>query len=972
MAEDDITKTFGDLPDAEVKKFANALEQLSRMQERVNDSVRRSADPMTKFESNFGRLNRRVGESEKQFESLNDVLLKQIKDIKEAAMQVGSLQSQFADVGGAVVGFINKLKTTISVSNVYNRMMTEMREGQKAFSSSVYATTDAMGQAQAQSQRFVDSVHDAYADARDVAAQYGVEVDKVRKISDGLMSRFKGQLAAQSDMSGSLRSLTRQTFLFARYMGVDSAEATALLEERMQSSNKTLGEAKREMIGIARQADILARGIKTLGDRFMKTGRVSRREFLGIIKGMQGAFKTGVLDAEAYSAAVTKSILSAAKSGMTATEQATVATGFGQLMAGLQKANNLFGMNLAKAVDGMEGRLDQIANKQTRERVKAVLERTKGQADIIRWRELIGAVRGDAQMGAMILDQLKEQTGGDYGLLTTLVQNTSGLEAYQSGTLAQLIQQGKLQDAMRKVAPTTKEGKKAHEEQLDVFKTKFEELMEKGHTPAKLQYQTAKKAYELQQKLYKIFENHPLMMMAITAGIQLIAARLLLGGAGGISGMFGGLFSRGAAGAAGAAGATGAAAVGTAGATTAARTGIMARAAGAGRFLAGAAGTLLVVKTVSDAVTGVLSGKTMDEKIARGVAGITGLKFGHQIDKWVGKTFDLGEKAGKPRIGGQDRSLSGWLSTQEWFVGPQNPALKKMEKEMTRIRGVVTPQMRKESQMLTERIKKARENWDKLTPVQKKQIEKMQDYNNMLKRRIRLDKEGAKVDIARSKWLKETTAGQRVLEAGRIRQALQSQWKEVKDPKTGEVSMQADLRGGLLTHLKSIKDPRQLQAMRDVLTDPTLIQKNFTRSQRLELAKVIRDPEVARKIFGGDENLIASARQATMVAAPGIISDEARGGSGEAFKTVLQMGLGADIQKDLAEARKNMNLNVNMGVQPGEGGGVGGGIVRPDASGKVRLPVTTQGTPYVEIEMGSLAVATQNHLKRMQPKSGKP
>jgi len=985
MADDiDISKFTPD----QLKKLSEAADMMAMLRKRndeLSDSLRRSADPARRFEQNFGRLGKRVADVEKKFESLDDVLREQIDSIKKAAAQVGSLQSQFHDAGGALTSFLGKLKQTISVTNVYNRMMEEMRQGQKAFAASAYATTDAIGTAGKQSQRFVDAVHDAYANARDVAAEYGLEVEKVRQVSTDLMDRFKGQLAAQADMSGSLSTLTKDTIKWANFMGVDAAHAAEFLENRMRFSNKTIGEAQREMLGVARQADMLTQSLNKLGDRFMKTGRISRQEFIGIIKNMQGEFQHGVMDAEAYSAAVVKSIEGAAKAGMTSSEQAAVAGGFGRLMSSLQKVDNVFAMRMASNIDAMEGRLDQITNQQTRKRVEAVLERTKGEADITRWRELVGAMRGDSQASRMILDDLVKATNGNYGQLTAYMQNVAGMEPYMAGTLTELIATHKLQDSMAKVTPKTKEEEEQHREQLDVFKTKFDDLMKAGYTPQSLQYQMAKKMYEVQQKLYKLLENNPILLMGILAGVQLVAARLLFGGGGAGGGLLSKIFGGGAAAAPALAPAAGAmapaiGAPAAAVAPTAAKVGFGSRILGAGGALLGGvktvAGGLLLGKVITDAITGAFSAKTTQGAILGGISGITGVTFGRQIDKSVGKWMGLGETAKRPELGGKDSSISGALSRNELFgavadVGAQwaqglgnifgfDVGLGKgaYTGPISRVRGMATPETEKESKLLTASIEKARKNWDKLSPVQRDYIEKQEKYNEQLKHHIKVSKEGIAASIKQTEYLQKTFEGRRESIAGRIRAA--------EGGGEGFVGLRKE---DLMKVRAGLKTSQDIAAFQSLLTDPEAIAKRFTRSQRRDLKEILSDPEFTAKLFGGGKEGERAAERTEQTSMIGEFAG--LGGMTEMFARQmvanqgrLQVGLPPAAAQQMAD-RRQPNINITTGTEPAAGGNEGTVTpFRPDATGVVKLPVQNANSGFVLVDVNQMTVATQQRMNQ--------
>jgi len=333
---------------------------------------------------------------------------------------------------------------------------------------------------------------------------------------------------------------------------------------------------------------------------------------------------------------------------------------------------------------------------------------------------------------------------------------------------------------------------------------------------------------------------------------------------------------------------------------------------------------------------------------AAGLAGAeligASLKTAKELDGWLGKTLDLAEKAGKPELGGEKASVLGWLGRREW-VFAKTAETKETEKWMTRIRGVVTDEMREEFKKLPIALKKARENWDKLTPIQKKTVEQQEQYLKMLKRRIEIDKESHKISIEASKQLKETAVGQAKIMAARVKQYM-------RGAETAGVGAEAALQ----EYAKRLTDPQEIKTFQRLLEHRVIRLKALTRSQYAELQETFEK--------GGKERILAKLKDPV---APG------KGLEG-ALQQVLTMAYRAPVQPVPTKVTQGLQaqnqpvVNAMVTTKPGVAGGTG--VVRPDATGKVTMPVNI---PKMEVvfDMGSWSVMAKKWQQDMEPKKGR-
>jgi hypothetical protein len=610
---------------------------------------------------NLGAWDTETGQVTSANQALIETLREEADALAKSASQVGSLKNQFTQVTGAARGFINQIAQAVSVGNTYNLLLNEMRQGQETYSKSLITSTAKLGQASAESQRQIDTLHNSYYDAKVRAAEYGLEVDELKKHTEELHSSFAAQIDAMGSNTAVLNKLQKTTFTFSRFMGTSYSQAVQLMNDRMQTSNKTLEEVREEMVYVAREADNWTKKVQTMGDKMQQTGNVTRQGFLKVMEDIRSQFRGGMFDAKTFAKATGDVFEIAKKSGLTPEETQAMATGLGKVIKEMGSMNSIFGARSAQVFGSMLDDLEQIQDETLRKRLEPYAKKFEqtGQLNILDLKAISAATQGSAE-GIKILAREMRQANWSPDVMRAEFGRVLGEgQQHIADRLAEMVQAGTVEkDADKVIKAKSKESAETQKKQLDFWEKSLDQLMKEGATATKIQYQTVKELHEFKVKTLAFFEKYPLMMAAVMGGAQ----------------MLGGLASKGL---------------------------------GAlfGRTAAASGGTSALTASVGSAGLGATA-------VGVGTAGLAGYMAGTYLDEKIGEYLAEDRETGK--LLGKDKTLANLIAIK---AGTDLTA-----KEITRIRGVWNEKKQKELEMLETRIKWAKKNWHKLDESTKRQI----------------------------------------------------------------------------------------------------------------------------------------------------------------------------------------------------------------------------------------------------------
>ena len=162
-----------------VNKSADAMDSLKKAKEEVADVAAPDLSALRNFEQMASAQ-----------ETLGQQIKRSTKEIIDQAKQIGSLSSQIDNVTGAVKGFGQDLQRTASITHQYTLAMKEFKQGTEAYTQSLSLSTAKLGQASAETTKFMKATQHAYNEAYNVAKIYGIEVDEVRQQMNKLQVTF--------------------------------------------------------------------------------------------------------------------------------------------------------------------------------------------------------------------------------------------------------------------------------------------------------------------------------------------------------------------------------------------------------------------------------------------------------------------------------------------------------------------------------------------------------------------------------------------------------------------------------------------------------------------------------------------------------------------------------------------------------------------------------------------------------------
>ena len=720
MADDTTKKTTEgteELADA-TKKQADALKQVTQ-----------SARPATRALNSWNmETDAAIGNQER----LADIIRQETEAIKAQVREMGSLNMQIRDVSGSVQGFMGNLKRQMTVSHQYNRLLKQMREGQKDYTASIQLSSSELGKASAQGQKHIDALNDAYIEARMRAAEYGIEAQELEAHTRELHGAFGSQLQAMGDVGAGLNRLQKSTFAFSRFMGVDYSEAVRHIDDRLMHSTKTLEEVRKETLMVAKSADTYSNNLKKLGKRALQTGNITKQGFLKIIQEIGAEFKGGKFAAEEFAKSTELFLVAGKKHGLTPAEAKQMASGFGKVISQMGQAQSIFGINTAQMFGSMLSDIGKIQDENLRKRLGYYAKRQEeqGALNILDLRGIAAAVRGSKEGTAMLLQTIEKFNLPENTLRAVVGEVMGPEQQHLTDLMVEQMRSGELRKKFEAESlQKTAEGKKVAEQQAKVWEKDLYTMVKEGATATDQRYKLIRSIEEFKGKMME-WLNKYWIFIAAAQSAQTISSLFSRGGM--LSGLLGKKGTE-VAGAAGAAGKLGFAAKGL---------GVAAAGYGGyqyGKFLE----------------------KSLGESIAAG-------KAEHDLGLFSIKRREGVEGEDATRIAaamGKDKTFSNYLALK---LEDTNLLASKTMKEgwedfrenVVRIRGAVTEAHKQTYKQRQKQIEDSKKNWKKLSKSQKELIRKSEQQNKQLKRFIEKgtmsEAEKKKSDLEHAKVQKET------------------------------------------------------------------------------------------------------------------------------------------------------------------------------------------------------------------------
>ncbi|KKN24305.1 hypothetical protein LCGC14_0896130, partial [marine sediment metagenome] len=645
-----------------------------------------------------------------------------------------------------------------TVSALFARGIDAMRKGQTAYASSMVATTGDISKAMDQSQKYVTAVHDSYRSAHKMSGEYRVETKALQKAVDDLNDRFQTQIAVSGGMTNSIESMRKEALIMSKYLGTSMADVMDGWHERMQQSNLTLEESRKEMVRVAYQADKYAKEIGKLGDAYLKTGNIGKKEFAQMVRDVGKQFRTGTVQLDGYANALRGLLTETKKMGLSANEQRVAQEGMAKTVKSMFTMDSdlaIFGLKAAQQVREMWDDPKWLAqqDEQVQKRLKMVKKNFADEPVFVQQRAIMDVMRGSSAGSAMGMRMMANMS--NLTLNRELIAKQTDGNILTADAIARQIQSGEAADKMEQTA--TKETKAQRDQQTSVWKKSIEDLVKASMTPKGRRYKMYAAVHKIQKEIEFIAKSTiwgAAATQGASLGKELLMMRMMRGG-GGPAAKGGGLVARLFGG--------GAAVAAPAAATT------------AGTTVATTAGTTVATTAGTTAAGGVAAGMAGMTAAVVG-AGLVGLAVGTLIDHGVGQAIAgglFGEREAKIMELEGDATQSAFVSRKAMSLTHRgDKGWQMIEKERVFMEGQEYEKRRDMVRALEKRIKRMERHEKDLSAVDTAKLKALRkerdEINKSVGKRIEREKEESRLatirlNVAQGKrigdWMRRAEGG---------------------------------------------------------------------------------------------------------------------------------------------------------------------------------------------------------------------
>lgn len=707
----------GSVAETDTKAIQDETRALQTETRSLQDHTR-AVQADNKAREHWGRL---AGEQETQLQRL-------VKGFHDLTGQLFSTKRMWEETTGIMSSYGRKLASATSATSAYGAKLKYIREGQKAYSGTLIATTNNISEAMHKSQQYVDAVHASYTNAKAIAGEFNVETAALDKAAGELTARFATQIAVSDDMSGAMKGMQREAFLLGAYLGVEMSEVMEMWQEQLDTSIKTLDEARKEIMAVTKVADKYAQEIQSLGKDYLKTGNIGKKEFLSMVRSIGKEMRTGTFNASAYAKAI-KGVLVASKEDLhTTNEQRVAQEGIVKItkeMFTMGTKYSVFGMETAKRVESKwdDPKWMESIDQDLRKRLEITKKKFVG-GSFEMHEAIMAKLKASGTGTAMGFEQMARGMPA-IGVQRQVMKGEFAGDVTIADTVARQIKSGEIAQNFREKA--AKDAETAKEQSTDMWKGLMGELVKAGHTSESNEDKMVRRLDSIDKYIQQIYTQFPFMI----AGAQMGGALLGKVGPALLSKFLPGIAAKLGIGTVAKAAVPGMASFIGPVAPTLAGGGAL---SGAASATAAVAGPVLAV--LSAAAAGVAVGTLIDHGVGRLLSNKTTLR-------------QLGE----------DKTLSGWLGGSstgrsimgavigEPGMGDTNKKLEKMQEETTRMEGAEYQRRKELVEQYDKQIKAMEANQTNLDLVERQKLAAMKKEVAVVKKSIKrqLDRETKEV-----------------------------------------------------------------------------------------------------------------------------------------------------------------------------------------------------------------------------------
>ncbi|MFA5135492.1 MAG: hypothetical protein WC505_06940 [Patescibacteria group bacterium] len=383
----------------------------------------------------------RLGRLQKQKipETFLEYLKRETEELQKATVAMGQYRQYVGQSFEAVKGFMTEMQNMNSLTAIYTRTLNQLEHSTQTYTSSMQANTDNMGQATEQADRFFEGTRAAAAEAENLAATYKMSSEEINAASRTAQKMFATQLGAMDDVGQGMKDLQKNSIVLGRYLGVDQKEVMESWRERMEASNMTLEDAQQETAMLTKVTDQYTKELTSLSGEMLKTAKIGKKEMFEATKAINNEFKIGVPNVVAYTNAMAKMAVQAAKFGGTKNEQKDAMEGvlrLGKSLTTVKGEFGLMGMLASEKLYAQFKTAPETLSKGLRERFSARASMMEGAPDIMKRQYAMETAGGSKEFTRLAFAELAAKGSGNVDQLAAQIQEVAGGSAITARMLA--------------------------------------------------------------------------------------------------------------------------------------------------------------------------------------------------------------------------------------------------------------------------------------------------------------------------------------------------------------------------------------------------------------------------------------------------------------------------------------------------------------------------------------------------------
>jgi len=386
-----------------------------------------------------------------------------------------------------------------------------------------------------------------------LASRYGMELDKVKSVSDGWMKQQRFVDGYTREQQQSIRKLTELTIQYSKVLGVDASQLTQQAAKRMFQYGESAEEALHKIGRMRSNVEVLN---ATMSEHFgEKAAYLWVDDFSSLVNEAAGSTRGFIHDLDALSAAMAWSAEKATEAKLSYNQALNAAKAMGQFVTGGGNENamsTILGLRFLEKIKksrGPDGKLSEDFLAQFNESQRAELQKITSLIGTTNEKDLalyIADALASSKMGIRELLDLTNELGASSGDIVPILMQQRGLNRQQAIEIARQLKEAESLEAVAEgIAGQYKKAADENERMHSEGELKRLSRAEGGKVFAQLPYVDAvwERTDELIGGVKAHFADFGNVAKYALAGAALAAAGFVrsMGGIKGLTGTFAGI-----------------------------------------------------------------------------------------------------------------------------------------------------------------------------------------------------------------------------------------------------------------------------------------------------------------------------------------------------------------------------------------------------------------------------------------------